>query len=80
MLDGTTYMIATLYFIRISKDWFWFVMIGYLWNFLSVIGAWFLPESPRYLCEKNQIYELERSLKVIAKINGKPLDFKKELF
>ena len=53
-----------------SKDWFYFALIGYMFNIFSAVGAWFLPESPRYLCERGKVYELERSLKAIAKVNG----------
>lgn len=80
IIDATTYLLATLYFWKVSKDWIYFASIGYVWSFVSAIGSWFLPESPRYLCEKGKMYELERSLKVIAKINGKELKFDAELF
>lgn len=75
IIDASTYLLATLYFFKISKEWSYFVFVGYIWNWVSAIGAWFLPESPRFLCEKGNMYELERSLKVIARINGKELNF-----
>ena len=75
LVDASTYMLATVYFSQISKNWLYFALIGYFWNVISAFGAWFLPESPRYLCELGRMYELERSLKTIAKINGKTLDF-----
>lgn len=75
VFDACTYLLCTLYFMTVSKDWFYFVLVGYLLNVISVVGAWFMPESPIYLCEKGQLYELESSMKVIAKINGKHLIF-----
>ena len=72
-LDACVYLMATIYFWKIGKDWFYFGLIGYVLCIISAVGAWFLPESPLYLCEKGQMYELERSLKAIAKLNGKTL-------
>ena len=74
-LDSATYLLATLYFWKVSKDWFYFALIGYIMNVIAAIGAWFLPESPPYLCEKGAVEELEQSLKTIAKFNGRQLKF-----
>ena len=59
MADSCTYLMATLYFWKFGKDWFYFAAIGYLLNIFAAVGAWFLPESPRYLLEKGKIEELE---------------------
>ena len=80
IFDAVIYLFATFYFMKVSKDWFYFALIGYVLNIISATGAWFLPESPRYLCEKGLTSELERSLKVIAKVNFKELNFNAENF
>ena len=80
VFDACTYLAATIYFWQVSKDWFYFALVGFSFNVISAVGAWFLPESPRYLCEKQEIYELERSLKAIAKVNGRQLCFNPEQF
>ena len=43
------YPLATIYFWKISKDWFYFALIGYVFSLWSFIASFFLPESPRYL-------------------------------
>ena len=47
--EAFIYVLATLYFWKISTHWFYFVVIGLGFNIISVIGLFFLPESPRYL-------------------------------
>lgn len=49
VLEAFIYVLATLYFWLVSKHWFWFVLVGYVWNIISVIGLYWMPESPRYL-------------------------------
>ena len=80
VFDACTYLAVTLYFWRVSKNWFYFALVGYLFNVVSAVGAWFLPESPRYLCERGETYELERSLKAIAKVNRRQLNFNPDHF
>ena len=80
MMDACTYLMATLYFWKVCKDWFYFAAIGWGLNFISAVGSWFLPESPRYLLEKGKIQELEQTMQVIAKVNGKELRFNPENF
>ena len=49
IMDGCVLMIATLYFWKVDRDWsnyFYFVFGA---NIISLIGAYFLPESPRIL-------------------------------
>ena len=42
-------MVATVYFWKIDKHWFWYALIGYAWQIICVVGLYFIPESPRYL-------------------------------
>lgn len=59
MTDACTYLFATLYFWKVSNDWYYFAMVGYALNLFTAVGAWLLPESPRYLCEKGRVEELQ---------------------
>lgn len=49
IIDGLTYMLVTVYFWLISKQWFYIILIGYLMSIASAGLVWFLPESPVYL-------------------------------
>lgn len=80
VLDSSVYLAVTLYFWKIGKNWFYVALVGLCFNFIAALGAWFLPESPKYLCEKGQVYELERSLKVMAKVNRRELYFDRSWF
>lgn len=80
MTDACTYLFATLYFWKVSKDWFSFALVGLVLNLISAAGAWFLPESPRYSIEKGNIEELKETMSVIANVNEKPLRFNPALY
>lgn len=80
MTDASTYLFATLYFWMVSKDWYNFAMIGYMLNLLTAVGAFLLPESPRFLLEKGRIDELEETMQMIANFNRKQLRFNPSLF
>lgn len=80
MTDASTYLFATLYFWKVSKDWYNFAMIGYMLNFLTAVGAFLLPESPRFLLEKGRIEELEETMQMIANFNRKQLRFNPSLY
>ena len=49
VLEALIFVFATLYFWQINKHWIYFVLIGYIWNIISVVGMYWMPESPRYL-------------------------------
>ena len=78
--DSSIYLFATLYFWKVSKEWYLFASIGYVANFLVAIAAWLLPESPRYLLDKGRIDELEATMTTIAKVNQKPIRFHRQSF
>ena len=69
--EAFIYVLATLYFWKISKHWFYFVFIGYIWNIISVIGMYWLPESPRYLMNIGKYEEAKKVFQYIAKLNRK---------
>ena len=62
MTEAAIYLFATIYFWKISNDWFNFALIGYVMGIVTAIGAWFLPESPRYLVEKGNMEELKKTM------------------
>ena len=51
IFEGSIYVLATFYFWQVSKNWLYFVAIGYGLSIYSAITVWSLPESPRYLVE-----------------------------
>lgn len=51
IIEGSIYVLATFYFWQLSKNWLYFVAIGYVLSIYSAIAVWSLPESPRYLVE-----------------------------
>ena len=55
IIDGLTYMMVTVYFWLISKQWFYIISIGYLMSIVSAGLVWFLPESPVYLINLDRI-------------------------
>ena len=69
--EGVIYLYATIYFWQIDTHWFYFVAIGWLLNWIAVVGIYFLPESPVFLLKKGRIMEAYESLKYIAKVNGR---------
>lgn len=78
--DCFTYILATIYFWKISTDWFYFVLIGYLLNVWSFASSFFLPESPRFLIEQQKLGEASESLKTIAVWNKAEFDFNADEF
>ena len=58
MVEASIYLLATIYFWLICKDWFYFALIGFVLNLFSAVCAWFMPESPRFLLSKGHIDEL----------------------
>ena len=71
VLEAFIYVLATLYFWQVSKHWFYYVFIGYTWNIISVIGMYWMPESPRYLLNVGKYEEAKQAFQVIAKWNKK---------
>jgi MFS family permease len=78
IFEGSILLIATVYFWVISKDWFWFVMIGFALQVFNFIAIQFLPESPRLLVELGRLDEARVAFEKIAKWNGKELHWDEE--
>ena len=47
--DSMVFIITTMYFWKISKDWAPYFCIVFVFNFIAIIGSLYLPESPRML-------------------------------
>lgn len=54
----------------ISKYWRGYQLIGWSFNFVTIVGVFFMPESPKFLISKNKFDEARTSLRVIAKFNN----------
>ena len=66
------YIMCTIYFWKLGKDWFNFLFLGYLICILTLILSCFVPESPRALFYLGKIEEGKKALDFIAKVNRKP--------
>ena len=71
MIDGTTYLLLVIYFWKISKQWFWIILIGYIYNVLGAVLCWWLPESPAFLFSLNRYEEAAEVFAKIALVNKK---------
>ena len=67
------FMITTMYFWKISKDWAPYFCIVFVFNIIALIGSLYLPESPRMLLELGKEDEAIEILERIASFNGKKL-------
>ena len=69
IVDVSVFLVGTIYFWKISTNWFTFCMIGYILQMFASIAACFLPESPVFLISKRRLEETRRSLRTIAWMN-----------
>lgn len=63
-------VLSTIYFGLISKKWFPFLFLGYIVQWISMIGTYFLPESPVWLVSTQQYEEADIVFEKIASWNG----------
>ena len=73
MQEVGIYVLAVIYFWKISTHWFWFVFIGLIFQSISIVMMLFMPESPRWLINSGKYEEAEKAFRVIAKYNRKEL-------
>lgn len=71
--EGGIYLLATLYFWKVSKHWFWFSLVGYIWNIISAVFMIWMPESPRYLVNSGQLQKAAEAFRIVAWFNKKEL-------
>lgn len=62
----------SIYFWTISKNWVYIELLATGFTAVSIFGAFFLPESPKFLLSKHKWGEARGALTYIAKINGCP--------
>ena len=69
--DATVYLVASIYFKYVSKQWIYYSLIGYVFLLISCLLVWIFPESPVQLAELNRLDEVEAALLRVAWIGGK---------
>eukprot|EP00347_Sterkiella_histriomuscorum_P014605 403360243 len=62
---------ACIYFSLISKHWIWLEIVGLIITVIALIGAIWIPESPRFLIAQGKYAKAYRVFQRIAKFNGK---------
>ena len=67
--EAAIYVAATIYFWKISKHWQYFLLIGWIFNVISVVLLFFMPESPRWLIQVGKLDEARKAFAFIAKLN-----------
>jgi MFS family permease len=71
LADSTVMIFATLYFVYVSNDSYYWEMYALFANFLSVFMIIAVaPESPKFLFEKRQFDQCKEALTLIASLNG----------
>jgi MFS family permease len=73
VLDGLITMLGVAYFCFVSKDWFYFVGVGYILNLSTTISVFKLPESPAWLIQMQRYDDARETLETIAKFNNTKL-------
>jgi hypothetical protein len=66
---------AAIYYWKISKYWQWYYLLGIVMQIWVVISLAFVPESPRWLVERQYLDQAEEVLRKIAQWNGKEETF-----
>lgn len=71
-MEGLVVILMVVYFVYISKSWYWIILYAASTNLIfQIIGFWLLPESPKWLYEQKRYIECVRALKRMATFNGK---------
>jgi OCT family organic cation transporter-like MFS transporter 4/5 len=69
MNNQLTGLIGCLYFWQISKDWHWLELWACGSGIVSMIGVYFLPESPKFLVSLKKYDQARQAINTIARIN-----------
>jgi len=75
ILGGSYGIIGSIYFVFISKNAYYFMLIGFIMQVMSTVLTYFMPESPVQMFMQGRIEEGRQAVEQIAKMNGKQLDF-----
>ena len=74
------YVVATVYFWKISKHWFPYVLIGFVWQAISCVLLLLMPESPRWLVSSRRLDRARQAFGTIAKFNRCELEWNEDEF
>ena len=78
--EAAIYVVATIYFWKISKQWFWYCFIGYVWQLTSLVCLFWMPESPRYLIKRGRTDEARKAFMQIARTNRREINWEASHF
>ena len=67
--DGLMLMIASLWFLVISKNWVTLMTAATLLQLLNTIWVYYTPESPKFLVSKGRYDEARAVMTKIARYN-----------
>ena len=56
-MEGVFGLIGSMYFMYISKNWFWLLFAAYILQIIGTTAVFFFPESPKYLVKSGQLCE-----------------------
>lgn len=71
VMEGLIVILMVIYFVFISKSWFWIILYAAATNItFQVIALWLLPESPKWLYGQKRYAECAHVLKQMASFNG----------
>ena len=69
VMNSLVIVIACVYFSKISKNWIWLEIIACILGVISMVGCYFLPESPKFLISRKRYNEARAAINWIAKFN-----------
>ena len=49
VIDGLVYPIIVVYFWTVSTNWFWIMLVAYIFSIVGAAACFLLPESPVFL-------------------------------
>ena len=67
--EGIFGVLGSLYFMYVSKSWFWLLLGAYFLQVIGTIGVCFFPESPKYLVKSGQLLRAQEVFAKIARFN-----------
>ena len=68
-LESSFGIFGAIYFTWLCKNWFWYVLIGYIMQIIGTIAIFFVPESPKWLIKSRRFDEAQRVLHKVATMN-----------
>ena len=60
---------GAMYFTFISKNWFWYVLVGYVWQIYGTVTSFAIPETPQWLLQAGRKEAFAGVIRRIAKVN-----------